>query len=354
MMKPLQPLAPWKRIANVGFGLVFMAGAIFLFLRPSGPVPDPSGNRPTAAPTGQPAASASATAPAAPDKASPSALLGSALADYDSRLSDLAQAVRPAPAAATAAPAILESANPMDQVSGLARMAGLGQLDNQRNVAQYPPEVVLAAVDLAAARFGETAARSLLDRWTADMGGAKTAAELAHNLLLEARLPYGGGSAALDLMVGVNDPSAIFVGLYEFAMDSRLPGSIRTEALLRLQDQTDSETYRKCVRDCAEWAQENGDEWALRAARLQDRLDASAVNAALVAEALAQPYPGMVEDLELQLRQALLAGRVEMDPETAASFRAALANLDESTLSGPDEIALLRLRREIDAGLTGD
>ncbi len=353
MMKPLPSLAPWKRIANVGIGLVFTAGAIVLFLRPS----DPSGNRPTAAPAG-PALEAkpetAASAPVAPDQAPPSTLVGSALADYDSRLSDLAEAVRPAPAAEAAAPAFPESAKPLDQVGGLTRLAGLGRLDAQRDYAEFPPEVVLAAADLAAARFGEAAARPLLDQWIADMGGAQTAAAMAHNLLLEARLPYGGGSTALDLMVGANDPSAIFVGLYEFAMDSRLPGAIRTEALLRLQDRTDPETFRKCVRDCAAWAQENGDEWALRAARLQERLDVPAVDAALFAEALAQPYPGMVEDLELQLRQALSAGRMAMNPETAASFRAALANLDEATLSGPDEIAWLRLRREIGAGPAGD
>lgn len=64
--------------------------------------------------------------------------------------------------------------------------------------------------------------------------------------------------------------------------------------------------------------------------------------------------PGGVEDLELLLRYGIQAATPVLDAETTAFLRDALANLDESALSGPDKIALFRLRREIDSGQPGD
>lgn len=357
MMKPFKQPVPWMRIWTTVVGLGLIAGASALFLRPSVPDPDSSGSGANA----EPAAWSTESGPAAgeekpvlpsPENAPPAALVGSALAEYDARLAALTEAVRADRDTGTEArpgiSALLESTEPMDQVVGLARMAGLGQLDAQQDLARYSPEVVLAAVDLCASQFSESAARALLDQWMASMGGAQAAAGMAHNLLLEARLPYGGGSTALDLMIGVNEPSAIFVGLYEFAVNSKLPDAIRSEALIRLRDHVEPEAYRDYIRECADLARQNGDEWAVRADRLLERLDAPAENGTFIEAALARPYPGMVEDLELDLRHAIRTGRVQLDAETAAVFQEALATLDESSLSGPDGIALRRLRREID------
>ena len=325
------PSVPWKRIGILVVGLGLLAGAIGLFLRPSVSDLDSSGGgadaRPAARPTETP------------------------LAEYDARLSALAEAVHigrdPGPESRPRMSALLESPEPMDQVVGLAQMASLGQLDARTDMARYRPETVLAAVDLCASQFGDSEAQILLDQWTADMGGAQAAAEMAHNLLIEAWLPYGGGSTALELMIGVNEPRAIFVGLFEFAVNSRLPDATQTEALIRLRDHVEPEAYRGYVRECADIARENGDEWAVRANRLLERLDVAAADGSSVETALAQPYPGMVEDLELDLRHGIRTGRVKLDSKTAAAFRKALATLDESSLPKPDGIALRRLRREI-------
>ena len=358
MMPPFQHLVPWKRIWGVVVGLGLIAGAIVLFLRPSVSTPDSTGKSAGSAPAGLPADSAredmeTANIPLVAAEELPlAARVELAPAEYDARLTALTEAVRADRDAGEEArpriPALLESTEPMDQVIGLAQMAGLGQLDAQQDLARHPPEVVLAAVDLCASQFGESAARSLLDQWMADMGGAQAAAGMAHNLLLEARLPYGGGSTALELMIGVNDPQAIFVGLYEFAVNSKLPAAVRTEALVRLRDHVEPDAYRTYVGECADLAQQNGDAWAVRAERLRERLDAPMEAGAYVEAALARPYPGMVEDLELDLRHGIRTGRVQLDSETAAAFRNALAALDESALPGPDGIALRRLRGEID------
>ena len=66
---------------------------------------------------------------------------------------------------------------------------------------------------------------------------------------------------------------------------------------------------------------------------------------------LADPYPGLVEDLEIQLRHGLAESRLELDPETAVFFRDALDRLDAATLSGPDRAAALRLRRLLQSQL---
>ncbi|MGD9613419.1 MAG: hypothetical protein AB7V22_11045 [Kiritimatiellia bacterium] len=237
------------------------------------------------------------------------------------------------------------SAEPLDRIVGLARWAGLGRLDPQYDFSRQPPEVVLAALDLCAAEFGENAAQALREQWAADLGGPQTAAETAHNLLLEARLPYGGGSAALEDMIGANEPSAIVVGLHEFAVDSRLSGSVRSEALIRLRDHVDPDAYREHVRACAELAQEFGGDWALRAQRLQAWTEA-AIDRAFLENALAETAPGSLEDLALLLRHGLRAGHLVLDAETADFLRAALAQPDETAWSGPDRLAWARLRRE--------
>ena len=359
MMKPLKQPVPSKRIWSIVVGLGLVAGASALFWRLFVPTPDSTGGGATSEPAAGPAEATSAPAgeyqaSPSPEVAPPAAPVGRTSADYDARLSALAQAARADRAAEPEShpriSARLESTEPMDQVAGLAQLAGLEQLDAQTDWTRYRPEVVLAAVDLCAAEFGAPPARTLLDQWMADVGDAQTAAEMAHNLLIEAWLPYGGGSAALELMIGVNEPRAIFVGLFEFAVNSRLPDATQTEALIRLRDHVEPEAYREYVRECADIARENGDEWAVRAERLLERLDAPAEAGAYVEAALARPYPGMVEDLELDLRHAIRTGRVKLDPETAAAFRNALAALDESSLPKPDGIALQRLRGELDLG----
>ena len=359
MMKPLKQPVPSKRIWTIVVGLGLVAGASALFWRPFVSAPDSAGDGATSEPAAEPTEAISAPAGEdqaipSPEDAPPAAPVGRTSAEYDARLSALAKAVRTdraaEPESRPSISALLESTEPMDQVAGLAQLAGLGQLDAQADWTRYRPEVVLAAVDLCAAQFGAPPARTLLDQWMADVGDAQTAAEMAHNLLIEAWLPYGGGSAALELMIGVNEPRAIFVGLFEFAVNSRLPDATQTEALIRLRDHVEPEAYREYVRECADIARENGDEWTVRADRLLERLDASAADGSFIETALAKPYPGMVEDLELDLRHGIRTGRVKLNPENAAAFRKALATLDESSLPEPDGIALRRLREELALG----
>ena len=355
MMKPFQQPVPWMRIWTTVVGLGLIAGASALYLRPSVPDPDASGNGANA----EPAAGPTESVPAAvgekpvlpsPENVPPAALVGSALAEYDARLAALTEAVRADRDAGTEArpriTPLLESSEPMDQVVGLAQMAGIGQLEAQHDLARYSPEVVLAAVDLCASQFSDSEARALLDQWMASMGGTQAAAGMAHNLLLEARLPYGGGSTALDLMIGVNEPSAIVVGLHEFAVDSRLAGSIRSEALIRLRDYVDADAYPDHVSECVELAQEFGGDWLPRAQRLQAWIAAPAIDRAFLENALASPAPGALEDLDLLLRHG---GKSALDAETAAFLRSALADLDETAWSGPDQLARGRLLREIEA-----
>lgn len=281
MTNSLNSFVYGKRFWTVLLGLGLIAVAITLFLRSSASDSDFSGTDAPVTPSEEQISSSthppieSQAAPLSTQEAGPStALKGSALAEYDNRLSALTQTIHTGHEAAAETkqqiPVLLESADPMDQVAGLALASGLDPLDPERDYATYQPEVVLAAVDLCAAEFNETAAQSLLEVWMEDMGGPQTAAEMAHTLLLEARLPYGGGSTALELMIGVNDPQAIFVGLYEFAVNSRLPDPVRTEALVRLRDHVEPEAYTTYVRECIELAKENGDEWAAQAEQLQE------------------------------------------------------------------------------------
>lgn len=278
------------------------------------------------------------------------ALRGSALEDYDQRIAFMAESIRNVDDAnivdPESLPALLRSAEPMDRIVGLARLAGQGQLSSDLDLSDLPPEVVLAAIDLAAAQFGAAAATALRKRWETDAGDAQALAGTAHNLLLEARLPYGGGAAALDDMIGANDPQAIVVGLQEFAVDSRLAGSVRSEALIRLRDFLDSDAYREHVRECAELAQEFGGDWTPRAVRLQSWLE-SEVDRTFFANALAAPAPGVLADLELLVRYGLRSGRISWDAQTAGFLRSALADLDETAWSGPDQLACRRLLREL-------
>lgn len=272
MANPSRQLHPTKRLWTILLGLGLIAGVITYFLTPSADDPALPDNGAAVHPDEGHNQAVEAEDTSLFVEAPPTALKGSALAEYDIRLSTLAQSIRSGRETEAETrlqvPALLESAVPMDQVTGLALMSGMGPIDTQRNYAQYLPEVVLAAVDLSATEFNDTAARSLLDQWMADMGGPQTAAEMAHNLLIEARLPYGGGSTALDLMIGVNDPPSIFVGLFEFAVNPRLPGPVRTEALVRMRDHVEPAHYEKYVRECVELARERDEEWANHAEQL--------------------------------------------------------------------------------------
>ena len=265
---------------------------------------------------------------------------------------DLAQAVdRTAPDARQRAAELFAADDMPSQVAGLALLAGQGWLDAQTDWTRVAPETALAAVDLCGALFGAEPADGLLEQWMAGAGGAQAAGEAAHRLLLESRLPCGGGSAALDLMQSVNDPQAIWVGLQEFAVNAALPASVRTEALLRVCALGKEGENLEFARQCVELARGNGDAWAVRAERVLDgqaKLPAAGQPAGLdllwSSDAFAEPYPGMVEDVELLLRQGLSSGQLQVDA-AAAGLRTAVANLDEATLSGPDRLALRHLRR---------
>jgi len=344
---------------------VLLAGAAWLF-RTRSPAPDSApavaneASAPVVAPAEslQPAAasiSETAAAPSTPATVAAPAAPPPAAAGYDQRIAALLGAVESRRAAGEAAvrrqiPDLLRSNDPMDPIIGLTLLASINAWDLQPDWAGFAPEIPLAAADLCAALFEPQVARDLLVQWMSRAGGPQAAGEKAHDLLLKANLPYGGGSAALDFMQNVNDPQAIFIGLYEFAVDPRLPGSVRSEALVRLRARMDPDAYRDLVRECAERARADDETWALRAERLQARLDA-AVDRRFVETELADPVPGLVEDLEIQLRHGLAEGRLEIEPETAAFFRDALNKLDAATLSGPDRAAALRLRRLLESKL---
>ena len=272
---------------------------------------------------------------------------------YDDRIAamlDVIQATRAmGPEAKQRISALLESPDPQDQASGLVLLAGLGMLDASYDVAKHPPEVVLAAVDLCGSLFSDSAARALLGQWMERMGGAQTASEMAHRLLVEARLPLGGGSTALARMIGVNDPQAILVGLYEFAVNAELPPATRTEALFLLRDHMEPEAYGNIVQDCTRQMREAGDAWIDRAERMLAWMArSSAPDRSFIESAFAQPNAGMLADLELFLRHEFQAGRLPLDSETAAALRQSLAHLDESSLAGPDRAAVQSLQRHLD------
>jgi hypothetical protein len=161
-------------------------------------------------------------------------------------------------------------ANPAAELAGIAARDHAGGLPA---VDRHPPETWLAAADLSLHQDGPDAARTLLDHWIAGAGGPQAAGELAHTLLIEARLPHGGGNTALDLMESVNEPQAIFINLYEFAVNPRLPPEIRTASLRRLQARMEPAAYRDIVRECAQRARDGNDPWAVHPERLLEQLD---------------------------------------------------------------------------------
>lgn len=363
------PSRPFSALRGFGIlaGTLALAAAAVWVLHARGPAPDPvpavatEASAPVAAPAeavSVPAVASSAEpapAPTAPAEVAEPAAPPPVAVGYDQRIAALLAAVESRRAAGETAvrrqiPALLASNDPLNPIVGLALLAGFGAWDLLPDGAGFAPELPLAAADLCAALFEPQAARDLLVQWMARAGGPRAAGEKAHDLLLKANLPYGGGSAALDFMQNVNDPQAIFIGLYEFAVDPRLPGAVRSEALVRLRARMDPDAYRDLVRECAERARADDEDWALRAERLQARLDA-AVDRRFVETELADPYPGFVEDLELQLRYGLAEERLDLTAETAAFFRDALVRLDAAALSGPDRAAALRLRRLLESKL---
>ncbi len=255
------------------------------------------------------------------------------------------------PEARRQVPGLLASANPQDQVCGLVLMAGLGLGDAARpDQARHAPELWLAAVDLCNALFDEPAARSLLEQWQAFMGGTQAAGEAAHNLLLEARLPYGGGTTALQLMIGINDPQAIAIGLYEFAVNDQLPPSVRTEALILLREHAPPSADVDVIQTCAEQVQQTGDAWSQRAQALRAWLEPDFVlDRRFVENTFAKPYPGLVTDLESYCRNASRTGRLTMAEDTLNAFRNSLDSTEKSSLSGSDMVALASLQRCLDA-----
>lgn len=370
-----------NRLLGTVVGLVLVAGAIIRFLVRS-PVsgPDSPGVPAIATPverSGEPSpgavANAKENAPSRPDSpATASAPLAppmpvdstraapsqGELSEYDAHISAMIATIQAnratGPEAKQRISALLESPEPQDQVSGLVLMAGQGRWDAQLDLSKFSPEVWLAAVDLCGSLFDDASARTLLEKWQERMGGAQTAGETAHTLLLEARLPYGGGSTALELMIGVNDPQAIFVGLYEFAVNAELPPATRTEAFILLRDHMDPTAHGDIVHTCTEQVRQAGDAWVDRAERLLEwTAQSSSPDRQFIEKAFARPYSGMVADLELYLRHEFQAGRLTMDAETAAAFRESLANLDGSSLPGPDLAALQRLRRQLDSWAPG-
>lgn len=351
--------------------LILVAGALIRFLvhqpvpspdssegtvvaEPAVPLPEPVAvvSEPNNAPAPETAPGPTAPAPLATENPPPAAPAVEPLS-YDARIAamvDIVQANRAmGPEAKQRISALLESPEPQNQASGLVLLAGLGMLEASYDVSKHSPEVVLAAVDLCESLFSDSAARALLGQWMERMGGAQTASEMAHRLLVEARLPLGGGSAALERMIGVNDPPSILVGLYEFAVNPDLPAATRTEALYLLRDHMESEAYANIVQDCTRQVREAGDAWIDRAERMLAWMARpSAPDRSFIESAFAQPNAGTLADLELFLRHEFQAGRLTLDSDTAAALRQSLARLDESSLAGPDRSAVQSLQRHLD------
>ena len=389
IMKPNTQQFPRKVLWAALAGLVVLAGILwYLSTHPSTPGPDSNRHAPVVEPVEPPAAPAagadarevqapatstdeelatdatpqlpeapettpvpSASAPPAEPSPAPLAKDPAAYAARISSVVAIIQANRAAgPEARQRISALLESPALQDQVAGLVLLAGLGLLDASYDLTPYPPAAVLAAVDLCGSMFADSAARGLLDQWIAGAGGAQTAGETAHTLLLEARLPYGGGATALELMIGINDPSSVMAGLYEFAVNDKLPPATRTEAFFLLRDHLVNATYEDLVKDCTEQMQQTGDKWLERLERLLGWMgNSSPVDRAFIQNAFAQSSPGLVEDLELYLRHEIQAGRLALDAEAKATLRETLGNLDVAALSGSDQAALQRLQRQLDS-----
>lgn len=230
-------------------------------------------------------------------------------------------------------------------------MAGLGLGDIARpDQARHAPELWLAAVDLCNALFDETAARRLLEQWQAFMGGAQIAGETAHDLLLAARLPYGGGTTALQLMIGVNDPQAIAIGLYEFAVNDELPAATRSEALVLLREHALPSADVNVIQTCAEQVQQTGNAWSRRAQTLRAWLEPDFVlDRRFVENTFAKPYPGLITDLESYCRNASRTGRLNLAEDTLNAFRNSLDSIEKKSFSGSDMVARASLQRCLDA-----
>lgn len=358
-----------KLALGAALGLVLAVGGLVRFCgQPIAPAPLPSeGTTATERPVETPppaGADESEPQPAATPEPTPDpAAFGHLLAEnsspavsakkplaYDDRIAAMVEAIQAGRAmGAEATPRIstlLESPEPQDQASGMVLLAGLGRLDASYDVSQHAPEVVLAAVDLCKSLFSDSAAQTLLDQWMERMGGVQPASEMAHRLLIEARLPLGGGSAALERMIGINDSPSILVGLYEFAVNPELPATTRTEALYLLRDYMEPEAYAIIVQDCTRQMRETNDSWIVRAERMLAWMaHPSPPDRAFIESAFAQPNDGMLADLELFLRHEIKTGRMALDADTAAALRQSLANVDESSLSGPDRAALQGLSK---------
>ena len=387
VMNPNTQKIPGKALWPALAGLVLLAGVLwYLSDRPSVPGPDLDRRSPVVEPLAPPAAPAStagagttddavlstgeelppgetpqppetpemppASTASRPPPEPPSTPMPKDPAAYAARISGVVATIQ---ANRTAGPetsqqisALLDSAAPQDQVAGLVLLAGLGRLEPSYDMSPYAPEAVLAAVDLCAAMFSDSAARALLDQWIASAGGAQTAGEMAHTLLLEARLPYGGGSTALEMMIGINDPPSVMAGLYEFAVNEKLPPATRTEAFFLLRDHLVNATYQDIVKDCTEQMQQAGDAWLARLERLLGWMgNSSPVDRAFIQNAFAQPADGLVEDLALFLQHEIQAGKLTLDADAQAALRETLVNLDETALSGADLAALQRLERQL-------
>jgi hypothetical protein len=267
MSHPFRPIPAWRLAAGIA-AAIGMAIALRLVFRHSCPRPARPADTPPQAESAlpMPPRPPEAAAPSAPSAPFPGALP----AEPARALHPDGSPDRPPIAA------LLASADPLDHVRGLAQWADAGLPQAAPDVSPYPPEVVLAAVELCQDKSAPDAARALLDAWLAHVGGLQPAGEWAHTLLIEARLPHGGGRVALDLMQRVNDPQAIFINLYEFAVNPRLSPPVRTEALQRLRTRMEPEAYRDIVRECAQRARDDNDPWAAQAERLLEELPAPA------------------------------------------------------------------------------
>lgn len=247
-----------------------------------------------------------------------------------------------------AAKAWLTSASPAEQAAGLAMLAGRGRLDEVADLASFSPSSVLAALDASHAAFGAEAHQSLLTRWIEAVGGIETAGVTAHTLLLEGDLELGGGLTALDLMEQVNEPAAIFVGLRGFVVDPYLDSTTRLEALLRLRQHMAFEEYQAFVEHARERAAGETGLWPLRLARFREHIEGPPTvqdgpvrfDDEFLRLAVTRPYPTLLQDLEMFLRHAAAAGRLQVG--SLPSWNPA-EQLSAAASSAAEELAAQRL-----------
>lgn len=273
------------------------------------------------------------------------------LASYDENLALILKSIQNQRAAgAITLPQIaslLSSADKRDQVTGLTLAAGLGWPIDPSAFSSLSPEVILAALDFCRALFPAQNSRHLLEQWINWMGGLQVCGETAHTLLLEERLPLGGGTSALELMISVNEPGAVLVGLYEFAVHTNLPPTLRGEALLRLHDFIDPISGPNLVGDLLQQLREDRDPWTPRAERLLRWMEKPPISIrSFLEENPFPPEPGTLADLALYLAHEIRSGRKTFDSEAANNGYKAIRQLDAIPLSGEDRLACeyLKLR----------